>query len=465
MIAESWDIAFCLWCGKITSKDITELAENLPLQEKGRYSTNVFCISRANKSLRLFEYIVGSLAKGEQPDIEEIKKTGYLVRTTAVYGNGKFGIADYLKLKKSDFAECFRVQMLTVYIARIFTVEWVEHIAKNKNPQKAVKLSPKIQQFIGIGNSTGLGMAPFLIKHPQVIDSWVRQREQALWEIIHNEKPSKIANYKKYIHKAQLFFSDFAVPDKKQQQKNDCILQELKKICSQLTTPTNNKKIWQWLQSYNPETQELFLSILLESYPEISKKYDGFLFQNLSVPKTINKTIKELIYLVEKNYAWAIKIDFTKPQNQQIFWYRSEEKEEPRIGQRHKEEGAEKEMKIDIARSIQKLYRLLAKRTEKEKNQTINEFLLSYPQFSAEIKRVVNYQKQPYGEIRSNILAKNFYPIDILRLKLSFFGAVKFDPKSDKWLRITLFQGAPLLDKAGFIQKNDNWFLYLYEND
>ena len=77
--------------------------------------------------------------------------------------------------------------MLTVYIARIFTVEWVEHIAKNKNPQKAVKLSPKIQQFIGIGNSTGLGMAPFLIKHPQVIDSWVRQREQALWEIIHNE--------------------------------------------------------------------------------------------------------------------------------------------------------------------------------------------------------------------------------------------------------------------------------------
>ena len=131
-----------------------------------------------------------------------------------------------------------------------------------------------------------------------------------------------------------------------------------------------------------------------------------FFFKIYQFQKTINKTIKELIYLVEKNYAWAIKIDFTKPQNQQIFWYRSEEKEEPRIGQRHKEEGAEKEMKIDIARSIQKLYRLLAKRTEKEKNQTINEFLLSYPQFSAEIKRVVNYQKQPYGEIRSNILAK-----------------------------------------------------------
>jgi hypothetical protein len=26
---------------------------------------------------------------------------------------------------------------------------------------------------------------------------------------------------------------------------------------------------------------------------------------------------------------------------------------------------------------------------------------------------------------------------------LSFFGASKFDPKSDRWTRITLYQGAP----------------------
>ena len=32
----------------------------------------------------------------------------------------------------------------------------------------------------------------------------------------------------------------------------------------------------------------------------------------------------------------------------------------------------------------------------------------------------------------------------MLRLKLSFFGANKFDPRSDKWLRINMFQGATL---------------------
>ncbi len=34
-------------------------------------------------------------------------------------------------------------------------------------------------------------------------------------------------------------------------------------------------------------------------------------------------------------------------------------------------------------------------------------------------------------------------PIDMLRAKLSFFGACHFDPRSDRWLRITMFQHAP----------------------
>ena len=42
-----------------------------------------------------------------------------------------------------------------------------------------------------------------------------------------------------------------------------------------------------------------------------------------------------------------------------------------------------------------------------------------------------------------------------MRLKLSFFGAVKFDPKSDKWLRINMFQGAPLPNELKKI--NDYW--------
>ena len=33
-------------------------------------------------------------------------------------------------------------------------------------------------------------------------------------------------------------------------------------------------------------------------------------------------------------------------------------------------------------------------------------------------------------------------PIDLLRCKLAFFGASHFDPRSDRWVRISLCQGA-----------------------
>ena len=39
--------------------------------------------------------------------------------------------------------------------------------------------------------------------------------------------------------------------------------------------------------------------------------------------------------------------------------------------------------------------------------------------------------------------ASDMLPIDILRCKLSFFGATRFDPRSDRWVRICMYQDAP----------------------
>ena len=52
-----------------------------------------------------------------------------------------------------------------------------------------------------------------------------------------------------------------------------------------------------------------------------------------------------------------------------------------------------------------------------------------------------NFHMQKF---KDNTIGEKVVPIDMLRLKLSFFGALKFDPRSDKWLRICMFQGAPL---------------------
>ena len=47
----------------------------------------------------------------------------------------------------------------------------------------AVNLDPEICRSLGIGNSTGLGMAPFIVNHPTLLNNWVLARETALKEI------------------------------------------------------------------------------------------------------------------------------------------------------------------------------------------------------------------------------------------------------------------------------------------
>ena len=96
---------------------------------------------------------------------------------------------------------------------------------------------------------------------------------------------------------------------------------------------------------------------------------------------------------------------------------------------------------LAIARDIKKLYdKLLVSKN----SLTIAEFLRSNSELRHVVRRAFIVEKFPYSEIQDNTIGKDLMPIDMLRLKLSFFGALKFDPRSDKWLRICMFQGAPL---------------------
>ena len=46
-------------------------------------------------------------------------------------------------------------------------------------------------------------------------------------------------------------------------------------------------------------------------------------------------------------------------------------------------------------------------------------------------------------------------PIDLLRFKLAFFGALRFDPRSDRWLRVSLYQNAPFARELR--ESDDTW--------
>ena len=191
VIATKWDAAFTLHDGMPTKKDIERLRNEVPRQEVGRLSYKELTLSRANKSLRVFNHVVDRLSRGKQPDLELLNKVGYLYRTTAVYGSGKFGLADRFRIKnREEINGPFRLEMMLVYLVRQFTFDQVNHIAKSKSPKTAVRLDKDICKSLGIGNSTGLGMAPFIVNHPTLLNNWIMSREVALKEIREIKKAS-----------------------------------------------------------------------------------------------------------------------------------------------------------------------------------------------------------------------------------------------------------------------------------
>ena len=181
VIATAWDATFALFDGVPSPQDLDRLQENVPLQEAGRIGPRELTLSRANRSVRLFSHVVGALAQGQQPDLAELQDVGYLMRTTAVYGAGKFGAADRAAIaQRPEMAAPFQAEMLTVWLIRWFTVDIVNHLAAQQGGAQAVALAPELCRQLGVGNSTGLGMAPFLVRHPVLLNNWIFAREEAL---------------------------------------------------------------------------------------------------------------------------------------------------------------------------------------------------------------------------------------------------------------------------------------------
>ena len=181
VIATAWDATFTLFDGVPTSDDLDRLQDNVPKQEAGRVSDSELCLSRANRSVRLWKHVIECLAAGHQPDRALLESVGYLVRTTAVYGSGKFGAADRLTIcERPELSGPFQAEMLSVWLTRAFSIDMVEHIAKAIGGAKAVVIESNLRRRIGVGNATGLGMAPFLINHPVLLNNWIAAREEAL---------------------------------------------------------------------------------------------------------------------------------------------------------------------------------------------------------------------------------------------------------------------------------------------
>ena len=461
VIASKWDTAYTLHVGKLSDQDLNRLKKTIPLQESGRNSPDELILSRANKSVRLFQYVVDCLSNGNQPDIYEINKVGYLLRTTAVYGSGKFGLSDFTNTKNTTvFNQPFRAEMLSVYLIREFSIELVEHVARQINPKKAVKLDRKIKQHLGIGNSTGLGMAPFIIKHPKLINKWMKQYTKTLEEISQIELDNIVfEKYKNLLNKALNYLEEVNTSDEFQINKNKLTTEDLKKYISYINDLDLSQK-FKWLDildycdsNFNNDTKEIARVQLIELYPQISEELAEDMADEEIMDIDGNQSIGDLKKIINDKYSWIKNIDFNNKDSNYLFWYVSAAKLEPRLGERYNEQGSELEQNLGIAKMVNDLFKQIK---NVDKNQLICEFLLMHPEYRGIVKRIQSLKNYPFSEVQDNVLDKKTMPIDMLRFKLSFFGANRYDPKSDRWLRVSFFSGAPYLSDLN--NKNvDEW--------
>jgi len=464
VIATKWDAAFTLHDGIPAKKDLDRLSNNVPKQEVGRMSYKELTLSRANKSVRIFNHVVECLSNGKQPDKDKISKVGYLYRTTAVYGSGKFGLADRFRIKnRNEIFGPFRLEMMLVYLVRQFTFDQVNHIAKNKNPKKAITLDENICRNLGIGNSTGLGMAPFILNHPTLLNNWILARETVLKKIreIKNIDLKNQNIFKTCLKKSLGNISSWSTESDFQKKKILNLNEDLNKFLKFLDESNIFDKnyafneIYLWCEkNLKDECIEYIVSMMMEPFDDIVEPHIYKMSSDEDKYFTIptDRTVEDLRSILEQKYSDILKIDFSKTNSNKNFWFISKNKEEPRLADRFIDEGSELEQPLAIARDICLLYSRIS---NKKNSLNIGRFLLENNDLRHVIRRAFITEKFPYAEIQDNTIGSELMAIDMLRLKLSFFGAVKFDPRSDKWLRISMFQGAPLpQDLKSF---DDHW--------
>lgn len=466
VIAEAWDATFALFDGHPSEQDLNRLERNVPLQEAGRVSARELSLSRANRSVRLWQHVVEALASGRQPEPNQIEKVGYLMRTTAVYGSGKFGAADREAIAARPETQApFQAEMLSVYLTRTFVRDLVQHMARAKGGEACADLDPQIARQLGIGNSTGLGMAPFILNHPVLFNNWIMAREEAIARVrsVETVSPEEWVLFRSLLARSTLSVARWRSEHPVQLGKIADLQSDLAALDTFLAGqsalsgfPWNRLVKWSAV-NLTEEGQELIASLILEPYGDLVDGLSCCMSDSNPDATMIDGAmpVSEVMNLLETQFGWALSMDWSTPENIARVWYVSEEKLEPRLGERFEEPIEPYEQPLAHARDAASAYAVLS---GFDPGAPVAEALLRHTEHRHSVRRAQMATVAPYGEIQDNTIGADLLPIDMLRAKLSFFGATHFDPRSDRWVRICMYAGAPYPEELS--TKNSDYWVY-----
>ena len=297
-------------------------------------------------------------------------------------------------------------------------------------------LDRALRRRLGIGNSTGLGLGPFIVNRPALFARWIECRELALGRVCAQEKASAEARreFRRWIARARADAAAWTVADPVQAGKIARLADDLDRLDAFTAglgpeTAAPWARIRDWAAEHlSLEGQELSVSLLIEPHGHlVDDLADRMAVEEAEMlPAGLSGRVRDLLGAIEDGHGWALEPDYARPDAQARFWYVSANKLEPRLGERWEEPGADRELPLATGRDIAACHADLRQAAEDE---TLADFLLRRPEHRHTVRRLSDPDLGPYGHIRGNLVGADLLPLDLLRCKLAFFGATPFRPE------------------------------------
>lgn len=462
IIGQHWDVFAALFEGEASREKIEATRRELPKLYAGRAPAGTLVWCRSNRSFRIFESVVDALAAGRQPDPAALAEVCYIVRNTGLDANGTFGTRSFLSYEADHPLRIpYHAQMLAAYLMREFGADLAEGMAACRSPG-AAPLRRDIRRFIGMGNSSGLGLVLFANNHPLLMGRWLELRERCLAAAkARRVEPGspEVESLAGMLRRCIRFGAEDRVryhtfsPGPEIAAQLELAAELVAEFAASGTVAgAETEEPWaaiceQLSDRVGPEAIERFHGLLIDLDPEAADRVQAQHIASEVLEYLPEMPVAELRTLVREQYGWALEVDLEADGAYRYFWYKSEEAEEPRRGLRGGEVTGF-DLGVDVPGDLQGL---MADLERAEDDTPVGRFLLDHPVHRAAVVRVQGLRDASYHTVRANIMSDDFVPARVIRLfNASIYGLDKtrdVEFSEGRWVRGVMFHGAPCWDE------------------
>ena len=449
--AQSWDAMGVLCQGEWTPQREALLRREVPKQRAGFADYDTLIYARGNRSARLFDHVVESLAAGRQPDAAVLAPVGYILRTTAFIGNGQLGTRPLEGYEPDHpLRRPYHAQFASAFVLREYVFDLVDHLARCRNPDAAT-LAPEFRRYLGLGNAAATGLVPFIVNHPHLLQRWCTVHESARCAALERVVPrddDRRAGFAALLDKAIRYSKEGARPDDGVFPPARTLVADLKRARLAFESLAQATQPWaalaEWARDHvGREACETLDAIVLELNPDIVDAATNHFYDDERFRFDPQMRLFVLSEELHRGYAWALR-GHGATVAQPHFWYRTTKTpRDVRRGLRGRVAAFEFESTIDTVRDVRRLASALA---GARRGMTVGEFVSARPDLRHIVTRVQTLCGRAYSELRADWLAPDFSPFGPVRFLLSFFGLEKFEAAMPKSVRGTFMQGAPIAE-------------------